>query len=133
MRQRAAVLIIREGKILLLRRSKYGRLYYVVPGGGVENGETIEEAAIREIHEETGLQIGLHYKFWEYNNAGHLEHYFLATHFAGEPCLGGPEAERQSSQNIYRLEWVPLSKLDNIPLLPKPLIEQIFSLYSSPH
>ena len=46
------------GEILLIKRSKppqYGR--WMVPGGRLEWGETLEEAAIREIREETGIDI----------------------------------------------------------------------------
>ena len=51
------VAIIRDGKVLLVRRSINDFLggYYELPGGGVDYGETIEEAAMREIKEETGL------------------------------------------------------------------------------
>ena len=46
----------KDGELLLLKSHKWpGR--YVVPGGHVELGETIEEAAIREAKEETGLDI----------------------------------------------------------------------------
>jgi 8-oxo-dGTP pyrophosphatase MutT (NUDIX family) len=132
MRQRAAVIIIdeTEGKVLLMCRHKYGRCYYVVPGGGVEAGETPAEAAIREAKEETGLDVVIERQVCEYVNHGQPEHYFLAASFSGELCLGGPEVQRQSRQNVYLLEWVPLSKLDDIPLMPKSIREYIFSLFS---
>src|SRR5689334_5570169 len=50
--------IFRDGRVLIVRRGRppaHG--LYTLPGGGVELGETLEEAIIREVHEETGLGI----------------------------------------------------------------------------
>lgn len=50
--------VVREGRVLLIRRGKpplYGR--WVVPGGTVELGETLEEALVREMEEETSLRV----------------------------------------------------------------------------
>ncbi|NIO20176.1 MAG: NUDIX domain-containing protein [Candidatus Aenigmarchaeota archaeon] len=50
--------IVVDGKILLLKRSiKPFRGYWVLPGGRVEFGETVEEAVMREAKEETGLDV----------------------------------------------------------------------------
>jgi 8-oxo-dGTP diphosphatase len=50
--------LIHQGKVLLIRRSKEPlRGRWVVPGGTVELGETLEEALIREVKEETGLMV----------------------------------------------------------------------------
>lgn len=53
-----AVVFNAAGDVLLIRRGKepqYGR--WMVPGGGLEWGETLEEAAVREVREETGIEI----------------------------------------------------------------------------
>ena len=50
--------VVREGRALLVRRGKeplYGR--WVVPGGTVELGESLEDALVREMEEETGLRV----------------------------------------------------------------------------
>jgi ADP-ribose pyrophosphatase YjhB (NUDIX family) len=50
--------IIRDGKVLIVRRARppaYG--VFTLPGGGVEAGETLHEAIIREVREETALTI----------------------------------------------------------------------------
>jgi mutator protein MutT len=50
--------LIHEGRVLLIRRGKEPlRGRWVVPGGTVELGETLEEALVREIEEETGLLV----------------------------------------------------------------------------
>lgn len=54
----ALVVIEREGKILLVRQN-YGPQYWSLPGGVMEPGESIDQTAIREVREETGLDIGL--------------------------------------------------------------------------
>jgi len=126
-RQRVAVIIIHQQKILLLYRYKNGRTYYVIPGGGVEPGETIDQTALREIKEETNLDISLHHKLWAYDNKGHLEHYFLAAEFSGTLQLGGPELAHQSPQNIFRPEWIPLAQLANVPLLPEAIKNRIIA------
>ena len=50
--------VIRDGMVLLIRRGKpplHGR--WVVPGGTVELGESLEQALVREMREETGLEV----------------------------------------------------------------------------
>ena len=54
----SAVVVERNGKILLGERSKENmKGFWIIPGGGVKYGETIKEAAVREIKEETNLDI----------------------------------------------------------------------------
>lgn len=49
----------KKGEILIGKRKGSHAPYYSIPGGHLENGETFEAAAIREIEEETGMQIKL--------------------------------------------------------------------------
>jgi 8-oxo-dGTP pyrophosphatase MutT (NUDIX family) len=52
----AAVILNDQGHVLLVKHS-YGRLNWEVPGGGSEANESVVETAIREVREETGLQV----------------------------------------------------------------------------
>lgn len=50
--------VLRDGRVLLIRRGKEPLLgRWVIPGGTVELGETLEEALVREMEEETGLRV----------------------------------------------------------------------------
>ncbi|MCL7474535.1 MAG: NUDIX hydrolase [Methanosarcinales archaeon] len=54
------ILIVSTGKLVLIRRRNPPfRGHWALPGGFVEVGETVEEAAMREAHEETGLSVDL--------------------------------------------------------------------------
>lgn len=126
-KNRAVLVFVNDGKILLLYRFKNGEEYYVFPGGGIEDGESVEEAAVREAKEETGLDITLGKKLWEYENKDRLEYYYLVDRFNSELRLkiGGPEQDSQSSSNIYRLEWIPLARIKGIKLLPEIMRDRV--------
>jgi inorganic pyrophosphatase len=122
MRDRATIFIIDKngkdgcGTILLIHRLKDGKEYYVVPGGGIEPDETGAQAAVREAKEETGLDVILGEKIGENKTAEGCEYFYIAKSWSGTPALGGPEAQRQSPTNNYKLEWMPIEKLDDINL-----------------
>lgn len=125
MSHRVAVLIRRSDSLLLIRRVKEGQGYYVIPGGSVEQGETIAAAAVREVREELSLTIDYETVLWRQMNEGKMETYVKAANVRGEVALGGPEAERQSAENQYHPEWVPLAKLGEVNLLPESVKEKI--------
>jgi len=116
MRHRAAV-FVRDGKnVLLFHRTKNGEEYYAVPGGGVEPGETPEQAAVRELKEETSLDIVLGEKLGELEMDNNYQYFYIAKSWSGTPELGGEELEKQSPTNIYQLEWVPIEYLRDVDL-----------------
>ena len=91
----AGALIIRDGKILFQRRADNGKWGLV--GGLLEMNETYEEAALREIREETGLEVKLdsflgiyhnHNMVWSNGDAAHvISAMFTAGIVSGEPRI----------------------------------------------
>ena len=56
-------IILRDGRVAMVHSLKYD--YYKFPGGGIEAGESLEEALRREVAEESGLQV-IPQSIWEY-------------------------------------------------------------------
>lgn len=128
-----------------MHRRKHGREYYAIPGGQVEKGETPKQAAVREVKEETNLDIEagkllLSYEREIYSDNGVAEYheksggkireyFFLADNISGKEQLGGPELERLSDDNFYELEWIGLEKIKDIELLPQRAKEMIIKSY----
>jgi len=54
-RLRVSALLHWQDRVLLIRQEKPGKEYWLLPGGGVEAGETVMEALVRELREEVGL------------------------------------------------------------------------------
>lgn len=65
MRTRAGVVLIEDNKVALIERHRAGLDYFVFPGGGVHEGESPEQGAIREALEELGIQVAIKQKIAE--------------------------------------------------------------------
>lgn len=118
---RAAVFVVRHGRLLVIHRRKHGEDYVAIPGGTVERGEDAEAAACRELREETGLRTRVRGPVLVLENQGRRELYFDAVGASGEPVLGGPEARRNSPENRYVLGWVDLADIGRLPVRPDAL------------
>ena len=67
-----ASLIFQNGRVLLLKRSRPpAREKWCLPGGFVDRGETLEDAAVREVGEETGLEVRIDRLFGLYSYPGY--------------------------------------------------------------
>jgi len=121
--KRAVGIIIKDDKILLMNRFRNGEgwtqgWYFVFPGGGVEEGETIEEAVIREIKEELSIDAKINkLLFVRHNPAqvhdfkGRDEYFYLITDFTGKVELGGPEKEKMHAGNRFHPKWVSIEEM----------------------
>jgi ADP-ribose pyrophosphatase YjhB (NUDIX family) len=100
--------IIRDGKILIVRRARppAGGLY-TLPGGGVEVGETLVEAVVREVREETALVVEP-VALAGYREAivraadGRIERHFVILPFAAHWIAGEPVLNEELSEAMWR-------------------------------
>lgn len=76
------VLCLSEGQVLLVRHEdpRTGASYWVLPGGGREQGERFEDTAVREVREETGVDVRLIRRLRVPGDVAHVSYaLFVAT------------------------------------------------------
>ena len=123
MRRRAGVIAIRDGEIALIERVRDGRRYWVLPGGGIEAGETAAQAAAREAREELGVDVELGPMLVELlarhpdGTPGH-HLYFAASLDNFDIRVVGPELEERDRSGTYCAVWVGLDALASMDVRP---------------
>lgn len=124
---RAVAVVVRGSKLLVVARRLDGREYAVLPGGGIEPGETPEQAAVRELAEECSLAATAVRRLFDGDHGGRRASYVLVDAPEGEPVLGGPEALAQSEHDHYQPLWVTAGELSMLGLLPEGIEELVIA------
>jgi mutator protein MutT len=110
--------IVQEGKILLEKRKNApGRGKWSVPGGLVELGESTEQAVIREVKEETGLEVEEPRLIDVVNNVsldekGKIKYHYVIVDYLVRVRRGVPKAASDADE----LKWVPFSEVEEYDL-----------------
>jgi 8-oxo-dGTP diphosphatase len=126
MRKAVRAIIVRGNQTLVMHRNKFGQEYYILLGGGIDPGETPEQALAREVMEESGLQVGkMRLVFVE--EAGDpygTQHIYLCESAGGDPKLSPDSDEAQIhllGQNLYTPMWVPIEDFSTLEFRSKAL------------
>jgi 8-oxo-dGTP diphosphatase len=122
-------MIIRRGRILLTVRGKPpSEGMWGLPGGAVEVGETVEEALVREVREETGLgvrplKLVAVLDSVNRDEDGRVKYHYVLFEYLCE-CLSG---EAHAASDALDARWVPLDDLDSVQIMPttKRFIQKI--------
>ncbi len=116
-------LVVKDGKVLLIKRRKNGQHYYSIPGGKLEPGESLEQTVIREVAEETCISVKplKLIATCEDKDMHKSQNLFVCEYLSGEPILGDSvEKERmeKDSTNYYEPVWVDLNEAVYLKIKP---------------
>lgn len=115
-----SVACCRDGRVLLVKRGKppYQGVWSL-PGGLVELGETLQEAAMRELHEETGITGEITgflecFDMIRRNEAGRVERHFVLSVYTARPVSG----EAVAADDAEAVMWAAESDLAGLEMTP---------------
>lgn len=116
-----ALVVVRQGdRFLVVQERKHGERWYL-PAGRVEAGETLAEGALREVLEETGVQVAL-------TGVLRIEHTALPemtrvrVFFVAEP-IGPATPKSTPDEHSLQARWVTLAELRGLPLRGREVLE----------
>lgn len=131
-RVRASAIIFVNNNLITVYREKMVngilKKYYTIPGGGVEYGESIEEATKREVIEEIGINISLTDKYFYLEKENVEEYFYIADYVDGEIGTGtGPEFTIRDIEKygLYEIKLIDKDEIFKINLLPPEVKEYI--------
>ena len=112
------IVVIKGNTVLLVRRGKPPNIgAWTLPGGAQELGETTEDAARRELLEETGIEVGkLHFAATvnniRHDETGRVRFHYTIIDFVARWVSGDPVADTDVTEAV----WAPLDALDDYGL-----------------
>ena len=123
-----------EQKILMVKQEHPERTVWMVPGGGIEEGETAAEAGVREMKEETGLDVTVgpmifHIEEVSEKRGQRFVNFFMATVAGGDMHLGmDPEFDAEH-QVLKELKFLSREEIQALPhVYPEFLRDEVWEL-----
>ena len=124
---RGLVLKDNELAVIFRRKIKGEKVeeYYAIPGGGVEENETLEEALIRELKEELNIEVNVKDLVFKIEQEDRIEYFYNCEYLSGTFELNGEEIERNCKENYYEPTFIPIDRINEYNIWNK--VKEYFS------
>lgn len=137
MRESVRAIIVKDDSLLVMKRVKYGDVYYTLLGGGIDMGETPEQALVREIAEEASLAVkpdSIKLVFMHTLEPFGKQYIFTCEVEPGEPMLASDSEEAELSKqgdNIFEPMWLPVADIERVPFRSPQLARALTECFRS--
>lgn len=123
---RVSGIVFKEEKVALVKHeNKHNGVYYLLPGGGLERDETIEECAIREVKEEIGLDVKIKSLAY-YEDIVSDDDHTLHLIFRCE-IIGGKVENLDPDKKVKEIIFMNEEEFRKVKFFPEKLKKTIFS------
>jgi len=131
------VITDKDKRVLMLRQKHKERQIWLLPGGGIEKGENSRQAAIREVKEETGLDVDIKKLMWHVEEVSEergqrFVNFFLAEIKGGELKLGADPERGEHEQVLEEARFMSYEEMrDAEAIYPEWLEEELWDFLSN--
>ena len=129
-RNRGVAIIREDDKVALIKRIRNNEVYFVFPGGGIEEDETPEAATVREAYEELGVHIEIQRLVTKYEYNG-TQYFYEARIVGGIFGTGKAEEFINGDRGQYIPVWIPIQELFHLNIKPYEIAGKIVHCYKN--
>lgn len=109
------IIITDKGLSVIFRRKikdNEVKEYYALSGGGVDEGEDLQEALRRELREELNIEVEIEEFAFKTETEDRIEYFYKCKYLSGTFELNGEELERNSNENYYEPTFININKIE---------------------